>query len=142
MKRKRIVKRVVVIVIVVLALYLFWAVKVGYEVRKMVQISNEFYGANVLDSDNIPEDIYQSMCYRDDYTVNPENNPDVSEDFRLSFPIALHWVTGAKVYYHYTYEITDVKTGECIGGSYDVPVELTVKVTPRGLIYTDYYEKP
>lgn len=125
-----------------LAFYVIWAVWIGNEVRKMVQTSNAFYGANVLNSDNIPNEIYQRMCYRDDYPVNPEDNPDVSEYFKVSFPFALHWITGAKVYYKYTYEILSATTGERYGGSYDIPVNVTVKVTPSGLVYTDYYEAP
>ncbi len=141
-KRKSKQKNIYIFILAFIVIYLFWAIKIDFEVRNIVRKSYENYGDNVLDYDIVSSDIFERMCYRNGYRVSSKNNQNVSEVNELSLPIAIHWFAGAKVYYWYTYEISDKQTGELYGGSYNILVSLTVKYTLTGLNVIDYYEAP
>lgn len=134
--------RIILICLIAFAiLYVGESLYISKKVHSIVVNSYDNYGKTNTKSAIVSDDIYNRMCYRSDYSVSSQNNPEVIEKNKLDFPLTIHWFFGGKVYYHYTYEIED-KNGEVLAGSSGIPVTVDVKLSNGKWIITNKYEAP
>ncbi|MPN23804.1 hypothetical protein SDC9_171197 [bioreactor metagenome] len=134
-------KMILLCLAVLFLLYICESVYIGAKVFAMVKGSYATYGGDNTYADMVSDEIYRKMCYRNGYLISSQGNPSVKEINRLLFPLACHWITGGKATYWYTYEIYD-DSNELVGGSWNIPVTITVEFSGSRLIVTDYYEAP
>lgn len=122
-------------------IYVAESLHVSKMVRSIVIDSYNNYGEVNKHPKIVSGEIYKRMCYRNDFSISSENNPEMIEDNKLSFPLTIHWFFGGKVYYHYSYDIKD-KNGVVEGGSWDVPATVNVKFSNGKWIIKNYHEAP
>lgn len=126
---------------ILVMLYIAWGCYIGFSIYGMVQKSYASFGEENPYGKRISDENFAQMCCRNSYGVSAENSTELREVYHLSFPLVLHWFTGGKTIYRYTYEIYD-ENGQLAGGSWNIPVTLEVAVSPRGIRVLDLAESP
>lgn len=121
--------------------YIGESIYVSSRVYVAVKDSYLTYGEGNSQSELVTDEMYQRLCYRDGYLVSTKTDSSLQETNKLLFPITIHWFVGGKTTYWYTYAVYDT-AGECRGGSWNIPVTVTVAWEEGKLRITDYYEAP
>lgn len=126
-------------VLVILSLYVIESLVISMTLRSMVQSSNESFGFNYSYKDTVSDAIYKKMCFRNGYSITPNDNPRITESKTLFGPISYHWFVGGKATYWYSYAIYD-ENGTLAGSSWRIPVTISYTVSSGKLLITNYYE--
>ena len=100
---KKSVKITLISVSLVLICYIVLCLCISFKVNKILDESFKSYGEVNIFSDDISDNLFSAMCYRND--VRKEDNAKCEKNWR-SFPITILWLNTATSWYWYEYSST------------------------------------
>ena len=137
MKKAR--KIVFTLLLALVLLYLGQSLYISARVYSVVRASLRSFGTENTTSVPVDDAVFARMCFRDDYSLSAADHPECGESITLGFPLTLHWFTGARSVYLYSYELSD-GSGQLIGGSWRIPVTVYSEFRRGRLCITAYTE--
>ena len=134
---KKVLKAISTIVLIALVIYIGFSVYISVSVSNLINSINngESYDTSRIANDEL--DVADLITVRNGYATEGV----AREKLELSFPISVHYFTGGKIYYKYTYEALD-SNNEVLAGGTDIPVTLTFEMQGLNWVITDCYEEP
>lgn len=126
--------------VILLLIYLTPAILISMQMNKLIEASNaDLVGENPY-TDLISNENFDRLCYRDrgPWAEKNEGSYYLKELMFRTPVVSVHWFSGAKSYYIYTYEISnEYKT---IRGSWNIPVTITSKLQKGKWVVTNVFE--
>ena len=129
---KKSTKITLISISLILTSYIMLCLCVSFKVNKILDESFKSYGEINTFSDNISDNLFSAMCYRND--EHREYN-DIYEENWHSFPITIVWLNNARSFYWYRYSSAFVK-------GYNIPVKIKLELKNFRWIITNVYESP
>lgn len=129
---KKSTKITLISISLILTYYIMLCLCVSFKVNKILDESFKSYGEINTFSDNISDNLFSAMCYRNDEHM--EYN-DIYEENWHSFPITIVWLNNARSFYWYRYSSAFVK-------GYNIPVKIKLELKNFRWIITNVYESP
>ena len=129
---KKSTKITLISISLILTYYIMLCLCVSFKVNKILDESFKSYGEINTFSDNILDNLFSAMCYRND--EHREYN-DIYEENWHSFPITIVWLNNARSFYWYRYSSAFVK-------GYNIPVKIKLELKNFRWIITNVYESP
>ncbi len=129
---KKSTKITLISISLILTYYIMLCLCVSFKVNKILDESFKSYGEINTFSDNISDNLFSAMCYRND--EHREYN-DIYEENWHSFPITIVWLNNARSFYWYRYSSAFVK-------GYNIPVKIKLELKNFRWIITNVYESP
>lgn len=104
---------------------------------------NDIYNSNRTYGDGFEsrtsEELYDSLDFRSHYS---DYGCEYDEHRMLLFPLTIHWFSGGKAFYMYSYTRRSADTGEILCGSWHIPVRLTFELDHGRVEVADKHEAP
>lgn len=141
MKRKKKIIMIFLCCFLLGAYLIASSIYVSNKVHTIVQSSYDNYGRDNPFQEIVSDDIYKKISYRNRHSDMTEHDPFATERNSLSFPITYFWGGKAKTTYKYSYSVYN-GNGECVGGSWNVPVYFILRLENGKWVVTDFHEPP
>lgn len=131
-------KKISLCILTALFIYLIVSIMISIQMNYIVTASNSNYEAENTFNSIISDEDFQRLCFRSDRSVEMETNPEMAEKISRTPTITLHWFSGAKSYYWYSYELSDAN--RIVNASSNIPVTITSKYQNGKWVVTNIFE--